>query len=100
MNKNNKGKQTVYFYSKDPKKNRKMSNNIKETIKNTAIILLLCLTYITRFFPFVFIALIISSSVVVNCIFVFIVLISSLILDLGLFSITNSFFIIFYLFYH
>lgn len=62
MNKNNKGKQTVYFYSKDPKKNRKMSNNIKEIIKNTAIILLLCLTYITRFFPFVFIALIISFT--------------------------------------
>lgn len=62
MTKNNKDKQTVYFYSKDPKKDNKISSDTKEKIKKIIIIILLFLAYITRFTFLVFIALIISFT--------------------------------------
>lgn len=62
MTKNNKDKQTVYFYSKDPKKDNKISSDTKERIKKIIIIILLFLAYITRFTFLVFIALIISFT--------------------------------------
>lgn len=61
MAKNNKDKQTIYFYSKDSKRNNKMSSETKDRIINVIIIILLFISYITGYtFP-VFIALILST---------------------------------------